>query len=70
MANMDRMSRVLSVTSVDDASFVSAQDTVADMRDFEEDLGEIMGEIFLKSFCFYVARNDSSSTSMSLSLIA
>ncbi|XP_059098175.1 mitoguardin-like [Tigriopus californicus] len=39
----DASSRLLSVTSVDDISFVSAQDTIADLRDFD-DLNEVLNE--------------------------
>lgn len=42
-AHEDASSRLLSVTSVDDISFVSAQDTIADLRDFD-DLNEVLSE--------------------------
>ncbi len=53
---------LLSVSSVDLDSFVSAQDTIADLNDFE-DLNEIKGEykqkiIFPKTLSLFVFRGD------------
>lgn len=42
---------LLSVSTVDQDSFVSAQDTIADLRDFEEDLELLSGETLSAWMC-------------------